>query len=121
MLTQSLAHADSLKNRALTHTAGWSAHAKVIGKGDTLGEVLELMGASISFARNEEIYGEDEQAEFIYRVTRGAVRTYKLLNDGRRQSATFTAEFSMPPTYLRRPWRGSSIHCGSPPRSATIL
>ncbi len=89
MLTQSLTHADSRKIRALNPTAGWSVRAKVVGKGDTLGDVLELMGASISYTRNEEIYGEDEQAEFIYRVTRGAVRTYKLLNDGRRQIGAF--------------------------------
>ena len=89
MLTQSLAHADSQKIGALKPVAGWSIHAKVVGKGGSLGEVLELMGASISFTRNEEIYGEDERAEFIYRVTSGAVRTYKLLNDGRRQIGAF--------------------------------
>jgi len=89
MLTQSLTHADSRNIRDFNPTAGWSVRAKVVGKGDTLGDVLELMGASISFTRNEEIYGEDEQAEFIYRVTRGAVRTYKLLNDGRRQIGAF--------------------------------
>ena len=47
------------------------------------------MGAVISYDRNEEIYGEDEPAEFVYMVVRGAVRTYKLLSDGRRQIAAF--------------------------------
>jgi CRP-like cAMP-binding protein len=54
-----------------------------------LAEAIRLMGAPLSFARNEEIYGEDEPAEFLYQVTRGAVRTYKLLNDGRRQIGGF--------------------------------
>ena len=37
----------------------------------------------------EEIYGESEPAEYVYQVVRGAVRTYKLLNDGRRQIGAF--------------------------------
>jgi CRP/FNR family nitrogen fixation transcriptional regulator len=47
------------------------------------------MGAVVRYGRNEEIYGEDEPAEFVYMVLRGAVRTYKLLSDGRRQIAAF--------------------------------
>ena len=43
----------------------------------------------MSFARNEEIYGEDEPAEYLYKVITGAVRTYKVLNDGRRQIGAF--------------------------------
>ena len=50
---------------------------------------LDLMGASMSFARNEEIYGEAEPADFIYKVVSGAVRIYKVLNDGRRQIGAF--------------------------------
>lgn len=37
----------------------------------------------------EEIYGEGEPAEYVYQVVRGAVRTYKLLSDGRRQIGAF--------------------------------
>jgi len=50
---------------------------------------IRLMGAVISYDRNEEIHGEDEPAEFVYMVVRGAVRAYKLLSDGRRQIAAF--------------------------------
>jgi CRP/FNR family transcriptional regulator, nitrogen fixation regulation protein len=50
---------------------------------------FELMGAPISFVRNEEIYGESEQAEFVYKVLSGTVRTYKILADGRRQIGAF--------------------------------
>ena len=49
----------------------------------------ELTGATMSFGRNVEIYGEDEAAEFVYQVVSGAVRTYKVLADGRRQIASF--------------------------------
>jgi len=50
---------------------------------------IEMMGAAMSFARNAEIYGENEQAEYVYKVLSGSVRTYKVLNDGRRQIGAF--------------------------------
>jgi len=46
-------------------------------------------GAPMLYARNTEIYGDGEEAEFIYQVVTGAVRTYKILNDGRRQIVGF--------------------------------
>jgi CRP/FNR family nitrogen fixation transcriptional regulator len=52
----------------------------------------ELIGASMSYGRDEEIYGEGEEAEFVYLVVAGAVRTYKLLSDGRRQIGAFHLE-----------------------------
>jgi hypothetical protein len=50
---------------------------------------LEMMGARMSFSRNEEIYGEAEAADYLYKVVSGAVRMYKVLNDGRRQIGAF--------------------------------
>ena len=50
---------------------------------------LGLMGAVMKFARNAEIYGEDEPAEFLYQVVSGTVRTYRMLDDGRRQIIAF--------------------------------
>ena len=47
------------------------------------------MGALTSFARNVEIYGESEPADYLYKVASGAIRTYKVLNDGRRQIGSF--------------------------------
>jgi CRP-like cAMP-binding protein len=49
----------------------------------------ELTGATMTFGRNAEVYGEGEKAEFVYQVVSGAVRTYKVLADGRRQIASF--------------------------------
>jgi CRP/FNR family nitrogen fixation transcriptional regulator len=54
-----------------------------------LGGSIEMMGASMSFARNEEIYGEGEPADYLYKVISGTVRTYKILADGRRQIGAF--------------------------------
>jgi CRP/FNR family transcriptional regulator, nitrogen fixation regulation protein len=53
------------------------------------GGPLEMMGAQMSFSRNAEIYGEGEAADYLYRVVTGAVRTYKVLADGRRQVGGF--------------------------------
>jgi CRP/FNR family transcriptional regulator, nitrogen fixation regulation protein len=50
---------------------------------------LGLMGAAMRFARNIEIYGEDEPAEYLYQVISGSVRTYRMLDDGRRQIGGF--------------------------------
>jgi len=50
---------------------------------------VELMGAPMPFARNTEIYGENEPSEYLYKVLIGTVRTYKVLNDGRRQIGAF--------------------------------
>lgn len=52
-------------------------------------QAIELMGAVMPFARNAEIYGENEPAEYLYKVVRGAVRTYRVLSDGRRQIGAF--------------------------------
>jgi CRP/FNR family nitrogen fixation transcriptional regulator len=63
--------------------------ARVAPPAPMLGESIELMGAVMPFARNAEIYGENEPAEYLYKVVGGAVRTYKVLNDGRRQIGAF--------------------------------
>ena len=48
-----------------------------------------LIATEFSYRKDEEIYGEGEPAEYVYQVIRGAVRTYKLLSDGRRQIGAF--------------------------------
>jgi CRP-like cAMP-binding protein len=50
---------------------------------------MEAMGSQMRFGSNEEIFGEGEPAEYVYKVTKGAVRTYKILCDGRRQIGGF--------------------------------
>jgi CRP/FNR family nitrogen fixation transcriptional regulator len=47
------------------------------------------MGAVISYPRDTEIFGENEPADYVYKVISGSVRTYKILADGRRQIAGF--------------------------------
>lgn len=66
---------------AATRQAQKSSHA--------LRGQIELMGAAMPFPRNAEIYGENERAEYVYKVLNGSVRTYKVLSDGRRQIGAF--------------------------------
>jgi CRP/FNR family transcriptional regulator, nitrogen fixation regulation protein len=48
-----------------------------------------LLATEFTYRKEEEIYGEDEPAEYVYQVVSGAVRSYKLLSDGRRQIGAF--------------------------------
>jgi CRP/FNR family nitrogen fixation transcriptional regulator len=54
-----------------------------------LDAAFDMLGAPVTFERNVEIYGEEEPAEYLYQVVSGAVRTYKVLQDGRRQIGAF--------------------------------
>lgn len=43
----------------------------------------------LTYKKGTEIYGEKGPAEYVYQVKTGAVRSYKLLTDGRRQIGAF--------------------------------
>jgi CRP/FNR family transcriptional regulator, nitrogen fixation regulation protein len=45
--------------------------------------------SEFNYKKGTEIYGEQEPAEYVYQVKLGAVRSYKLLSDGRRQIGAF--------------------------------
>jgi CRP/FNR family transcriptional regulator, nitrogen fixation regulation protein len=45
--------------------------------------------SEFKYSRGAEIFGESEPAEYVYQVIEGAVRSYKLLSDGRRQIGAF--------------------------------
>lgn len=49
----------------------------------------QTLGATRSFGKDEEIFGEGDRATCFYKVLSGAVRTSKLLSDGRRQIDAF--------------------------------
>ena len=56
---------------------------------DPLAQAIETMGVCMSFAKDEEIYGQGEDADLISRVVTGSVRTSRFMSDGRRQVAGF--------------------------------
>src|ERR1700760_4408742 len=49
----------------------------------------EIILSEFKYRRGAEIFGEAEPAEYLYQVIDGAVRSYKLLSDGRRQTGPF--------------------------------
>jgi CRP/FNR family transcriptional regulator, nitrogen fixation regulation protein len=50
---------------------------------------LDIALSEFRYRGGAEIFGEAEPAEYIYQVIDGAVRSYKLLSDGRRQIGAF--------------------------------
>ena len=59
-----------------------------------IGELGNLAHTKVSsieykYKRGTEIFGEAEPADYIYQVIEGAVRSHKLLSDGRRQIGAF--------------------------------
>jgi CRP/FNR family nitrogen fixation transcriptional regulator len=60
-----------------------------VGKSAAADCPVFAMGTTMSFGRDAEIYGEGEPSEFLYKVISGAVRTCKVLADGRRQVGSF--------------------------------
>src|SRR6476659_1396058 len=81
MLTQTAIRSGSFKQPTKQTVPPAATHG--------FGGTIDLMGAPMSFARNAEIYGECEPADYLYKVVSGTVRTYKILTDGRRQIGAF--------------------------------
>ena len=52
-------------------------------------EGIRLIGVTTHFMRDQEVFGECEPADHVYRVVRGAVRGFRVLSDGRRQICDF--------------------------------
>ena len=60
-----------------------------VSKQNPLIEAMHMMGATMSFPSETEIFGEGEAADYAYQIVSGGVRTYKVLSDGRRQVGGF--------------------------------
>jgi CRP/FNR family nitrogen fixation transcriptional regulator len=79
----------------ITRTQATTAHEPTALKAGVLASQVQLFdnvhvgGASMTFARNAEIFGEGESADYVYKVLSGSVRAYKVLSDGRRQVTAF--------------------------------
>ena len=80
-------HTDAIRHMPTRRPANASRLAAI--NADPLGQSMQLMGATMTYPRNSEIFGENEPAEYLYKVVSGSVRTYKILSDGRRQVGGF--------------------------------
>ncbi len=84
---QTLAYADTIRRNPAPRPRN---QLRLTGlKSVSLSQSMDLMGATITYPRNSEIFGEGEPAECLYKVISGSVRTYKILRDGRRQVCGF--------------------------------
>jgi CRP/FNR family nitrogen fixation transcriptional regulator len=54
-----------------------------------LAGLMDRVGLRMPFAKGEEIFGQDEEADMIHSIVSGAVRTSRLQSDGRRQIGDF--------------------------------
>jgi CRP/FNR family transcriptional regulator, nitrogen fixation regulation protein len=68
------AHTDGIRRLATGRPA--SASRAGAPDADALGQSMQLMGAVMTYPRNAEIFGENEPAEYLYKVVSGSVRTY---------------------------------------------
>jgi len=92
MPAQTAIRSDAIRHPSMpTRTVPPMAHRAFDGTSaaHSLAQQMQLMGATMSYPRNTEIFGENEPADFLYKVVSGTVRTYKILSDGRRQIGGF--------------------------------
>jgi CRP/FNR family nitrogen fixation transcriptional regulator len=80
-------HSDGIRRMSTDRPVSASRTGAV--DADALGQSMQLMGAMMNYPRDAEIFGENEPADYLYKVVSGTVRTYKILSDGRRQVSGF--------------------------------
>jgi CRP/FNR family nitrogen fixation transcriptional regulator len=61
----------------------------ILGLGEAGVTQTQIAASEFNYKKAVEIYGEKEPADYVYQVTSGAICTYKLLSDGRRQIGAF--------------------------------
>jgi CRP/FNR family nitrogen fixation transcriptional regulator len=61
----------------------------ILGLSAASASQARVAAGEFSYKKGVEIYGEKEPATYVYQVSTGAVRSYKLLSDGRRQIGAF--------------------------------
>ena len=89
MLTQAAIRSDAFRVVPSIRPVPPAPRSTRRGEANSLDEGLPLMGATMSYPRNTEIFGENEPADYVYKVVSGSVRTYNILSDGRRQIGGF--------------------------------
>lgn len=82
-----------MQNQAITvrstgQPPGFGAAASLSAR-RPLTDAFALTGAPLTVAKDAEIFGQGEPAEYAYGVVSGVVRTHKTLSDGHRQINAF--------------------------------
>src|SRR5579859_5816986 len=50
---------------------------------------IRLVGAARAYGRDQEVFGQGEPCDFVFKVAAGSVRSFRVLSDGRRQICAF--------------------------------
>jgi len=74
-----------LQSASLTHAPRFVAP----NVGAAVPDDIKLIGVAKGFAADQEIFAEGDATDFVYKVVSGAVRTVRVLADGRRQVCEF--------------------------------
>jgi CRP-like cAMP-binding protein len=107
---EAIAHAESVMSALLRSYISPSNHAApravlaVIegGRDEDAGKVaLQGIGVTQRFAKNGAVFQEGEPSQHVYKVVSGAVRTCRMLVDGRRQ----IADFFLPGDFFGLDWQ----------------
>jgi len=69
---------------------------------DPVAAALQSIGTVLKFKRNAAVFNEGDPARHVYKVISGAIRTCRVLMDGRRQIADFT----LPGDFFGLDWQG---------------
>jgi CRP/FNR family nitrogen fixation transcriptional regulator len=54
-----------------------------------MGAAIDLMGVTKPFRRTEKLFGDGDNAKYIYKVVSGCIKTYNILKDDRRHIRAF--------------------------------
>jgi CRP/FNR family nitrogen fixation transcriptional regulator len=68
---------------------------------DPVAAALQSIGAVLKFKRNASVFNEGDPARHVYKVISGAIRTCRVLMDGRRQ----IADFYLPGDFFGLDWQ----------------
>src|SRR5579864_3932854 len=77
---------------------------------------FQLLGVVKTFNRGREIFGEGDAIDAVYKVATGAVRSVRLLSDGRRQ----ITDFYLPGDIFGVEF-GSARRCGAEALSDAVI
>jgi CRP/FNR family nitrogen fixation transcriptional regulator len=68
---------------------------------DPIAASLQAIGSVVKFKRNAAVFNEGDPARHVYKVVSGAIRTCRVLMDGRRQ----IADFYLPGDFFGLDWQ----------------
>jgi CRP/FNR family transcriptional regulator, nitrogen fixation regulation protein len=78
-----------LMRPTITAVTARSSRRQFPKSGADLNNAMKRVGTRIPYARNEEIFGDGEPTQYFYKIVSGCARSYKILDDGRRQIIGF--------------------------------